>query len=222
MQTAAAIGFPDPQLKAGAIIQIQTEIELLSHALLLLWNPLYKNLFILSSDSLTDRLSSDFPNGMFWTEDENVSLIDEKIPDEWGTLALIWGITCPIRPIAFRSLQVFRSLMPVDLAQPLCHLPNTATSGQELNLHPFTVEMIITLSPVAKSGNADRALPLQLLSCAVACLSTPVEAEFLQLLDLLDCLLDKLDLNDPYDVEVLIANEPENFTGSGGFGLQSL
>ena len=96
------------------------------------------------------------------------------------------------------------------------------TSRQESNLHPFTVELIITLSSVAKSGNADRALLPQLFWCAVSCLSTPVEAEFLQLLDLLDCLLDKLDLNDPYDVEVLIANEPENFTGSGGFGLQSL
>ena len=40
MQTAAAIGFPDPQLKAGAIIQIKTETGLLSHALLLLWHPL--------------------------------------------------------------------------------------------------------------------------------------------------------------------------------------
>ena len=112
--------------------------------------------------------------------------------------------------------------MPADLAQPLCRLQNTVTSGQGQNLHPFTVELIITLSSVAKSGNADHALLLQLLSCAVTCLSTPVEAEFLQLLDLLDWLLDKLDLNDPYDVKVLIANEPENFTGSGGFGLQSL
>ena len=40
MQTAAAIGFPDPQLRAGAIIQIKTETGLLSHALLLLWHPL--------------------------------------------------------------------------------------------------------------------------------------------------------------------------------------
>ena len=182
-------------------------------------------------------------NGMFWTEDDNVSLIDEKmrtlctlvlqwlgplhpeLADEWGTLALIWGTTCSIRPIAFRSLQVFRSLMPkitqADLAQLLGRLSNTVAGVQEPNLHPFTVELIITLSSVAKSGNADRALLPQLFWCAVSCLSTPVEAEFLQLLDLLDCLLDKLDLNDPYVVEVLIANKPENLTG-GEFGLQPL
>ena len=145
-----------------------------------------------------------------------------ELADEWGTLALIWGITRSIRPTAFLSLQVFSSLTPADLAQLLCRLRNTVASGQESNLHPFTVELIITLSSIAKSGNADRALLLQPLWCAVACLSTPVEAEFLQLLELLDCLLGKLDLNDSYGIEVLIANEPENFTGSGGFGLQSL
>ena len=32
MQTAATVGFPDPQLKAGAITQFQTETRLLSHA----------------------------------------------------------------------------------------------------------------------------------------------------------------------------------------------
>ena len=31
----------------------------------------------------------------------------------------------------------------------------------------------------------------------------PLEAKFLQIIDLLECLLDKMDLNDPYTVDVL-------------------
>ncbi|KAI5120892.1 hypothetical protein M0805_002992 [Coniferiporia weirii] len=181
-------------------------------------------------------------NGLFWTEDDPISQISNRMshlcslvlqwleplqPDlanEWGSLALLWGTTCSIRPIAFRSLQIFRSLMPkvtqADLAQLLGRLSNTV-AAQESNLHPFTVELIITLGSVAKSDNLDISLLPQLYWCAVSCLSTPVEAEFIQLIDLLECLLDRLDLNDPYTTEVLLANKPENFI-DGAPGLQPL
>ncbi|THH08171.1 hypothetical protein EW145_g2882 [Phellinidium pouzarii] len=171
-------------------------------------------------------------NTLFWTEDDTIPQISNKMyylcslvlqwleplhPDlanEWGSLALLWGTTCSIRPIAFRSLQIFRSLMPrvsqADLAQLLGRLSNTV-AAHEPNLHPFTVELIITLTSVAKSGNLDPSLLPQLYWCAISCLSTPVEAEFIQLLDLLECLLDKLDLNDSYITEVLIANKPSDF-----------
>ncbi|EJD05495.1 uncharacterized protein FOMMEDRAFT_26405 [Fomitiporia mediterranea MF3/22] len=174
---------------------------------------------------------------LFWTEDDSSSHIAEKmrslcalvlqwlrplhpdLADEWGSLALLWGTTCSIRPIAFRSLQVFQSLMPrvsqADLAQLLGRLSNTI-AAQESNLHPFTAELIITLSSVVKSDNLDTSLLPQLYWCTVACLSTPVEVEFLELLDLLECLLDRLDLTDPYRTEVLVANKPEDFDGSPG------
>ncbi|KAL5476804.1 TAO3 [Sanghuangporus weigelae] len=172
---------------------------------------------------------------LFWTEDDSPSHIGEKmrglctlvlqwlsplhpdLADEWGSLALLWGTTCSIRPIAFRSLQVFRSLMPkitqADLAQLLGRLSNTI-AAQEANLHPFTVELIVTLSSVVHSDSLDLSLLPQLYWCTVACLSTPIEAEFLQLLEMLEYLLNRLDLNDSYVQEVLIANRPENFTGA--------
>ena len=169
---------------------------------------------------------------VFWTEDDTVSQISDKMrslcntvvqwlqplhPDlanDWGSLALFWGTTCSIRPIAFRSLQVFRSLMPKvtqsDLAQLLGRLSNTI-AAQEVNLHPFTVELLITLSSVVKSSNVDRTLLPQLYWCALACLSTPVEAEFQQLLDMLDSLMAQLDLKEQYTVQVLMANKPAGF-----------
>ena len=172
---------------------------------------------------------------LFWTEDDSPSEIGEKmrslctlvlqwlsplhpdLADEWGSLSLIWGTTCSIRPIAFRSLQVFRSLMPkitqADLAQLLGRLSNTI-AAQEANLHPFTVELIVTLSSVAQCGNLDSSLLPQLYWCTIACLSTPIEAEFFQLLAMLEALLDRLDLRDSYVQEVLMANRPENFTGT--------
>ncbi|KAH8116120.1 cell morphogenesis N-terminal-domain-containing protein [Phellopilus nigrolimitatus] len=181
-------------------------------------------------------------SSIFWTEDDTISQISDKmghlcslalqwleplypaLADEWGSLSLLWGTSCSIRPIAFRSLQIFRSLMPrvtqADLAQLLGRLSNTI-AALEPNLHPFTVELILTLRSVAKSGKLDSELLPQVYWCAVSCLSTPVEAEFLELIDLLECLLDRLDLSDPYIAEVLIANRPADFN-DGSSGLQPL
>ena len=181
-------------------------------------------------------------DAIFWTEDDATSQINDKIGyllsrvlgwlvplvnnlvDEWGSLALVWGTSCAIRPIAFRSLQIFRALLPrvsqQDLAHLIGRLSNTI-AAPEPNLHPFTAEMIITLASVAKSDNLDSTLLPQLYWCAVGSLSTPVEAEFIQIIDLLECLLDKMDLNDPYTVDVLSANKPSDFSNTSS-GLQPL
>lgn len=181
-------------------------------------------------------------DAVFWTEDDSTEQINDKIGhllslvlqwleplltnlvDEWGSLALVWGTSCAIRPIAFRSLQIFRALLPrvsqQDLAHLIGRLSNTI-AAPETSLHPFTVEMIITLRSVAKSGNLDVSLLPQLYWCAVGSLSTPVEAEFIQVIDLLECILDRLNLDDPYVVELLSANKPVEFR-DGASVLQPL
>lgn len=191
-------------------------------------------------DAMQDMERDD--KAIFWTEDDSVPQIGDKmttlcclvlrwleplhpiLADEWGSMALLWGTTCSIRPIAFRSLQIFRSLMPkvsqADLAQLLGRLSNTV-AAQEANLHSFTVELMLTLESVAKSENLDSTLLPQLYWCTISCLSTPVEAEFVQLLDLLDTLLDRLNFNDPYIIETLAANKPNHMSGNYS-GLQPL
>lgn len=181
-------------------------------------------------------------DNIFWTEDDSVPQIGDKmatlcclvlswleplhqnLADEWGSMALHWGNTCSIRPIAFRSLQIFRSLMPkvsqADLAQLLGRLSNIV-AAQEASLHSFTVELMLTLESVAKSENLDPTLLPQLYWATVSCLSTPVEAEYVQLVNLLDCLLDRLDLNDQYTAETLLANKPSHLSGNYS-GLQPL
>ena len=171
-------------------------------------------------------------DAVFWNEDEPNSVIAPKmeqlcsfviqwleplhptLADEWGSLSLVWGTSCSIRAIAFRSLQVFRSLLPrvtqADLAQLLGRLSNTV-AAKESNIQSFAVELILTLGSVARSGNVDASLLPTMYWCALACLSTPVETEFLQLIELLNCLLDKLDFNDAYTEEVLLAHKPSGW-----------
>jgi hypothetical protein len=181
-------------------------------------------------------------SNVFWSEEDPNTVICSKmahlcsvvlqllnplhptLADEWGSVSLIWGTSCSIRAIAFRSLQIFRALLPritqADLAQLLGRLSNTI-AAPETNIQSFAVELILTLGSVASSGNVDSSLLPTMYWCALACLSTPVEIEFLQLIELVNCLLDKLDLNDAYTEEVLLAHKPDDW-GASSVGLQSL
>jgi len=135
---------------------------------------------------------------------------------QWGSLALTWGTTCSIRPTAFRSLQLFRALMPrvkkADFALLLGRLSNTVASSED-NIQAFTTEIFHTINAVAKSTDLDKSLIPQAFWCACACLSTTVESEFSQTLNLLSSLLAKIDLDDSTTVEALLSHQPKGWNG---------
>ncbi|KAF9561441.1 hypothetical protein CPC08DRAFT_817717 [Agrocybe pediades] len=139
-----------------------------------------------------------------------------NLVSQWGSLALTWGTTCSIRATAFRSLQIFRALMPrvkkADFALLLGRLSNTVASSED-NIQAFTTEIFYTINAVAKSANLDKSLVPQAFWCACACLSTTVENEYAQTLDLLSSLLAKIDLDDPATVDSLLAQRPSGWNG---------
>lgn len=140
-----------------------------------------------------------------------------KLAKEWGSLALLWGTACSIRAIAFRSLQIFRALVPsatqTDLALLLGRLSNTIAAPDE-NIQSFTSELIQTLKSLALTEELDISLVPQMFWCACACLSTTVEAEFLQVVTLLESLLSRLDLKDENTVEFILSQQPPDWMGS--------
>ena len=175
-----------------------------------------------------------------WKEDENsaqsgpkmhwlcarlLSLLEPLHPglaQQWGSLALLWGTACTIRPIAFRSLQIFRALRPsatqADLALLLGRLSNTVADPDE-NIQLFTAELIQTLNVLVESEELDISLVPQMFWCACACLSTTVEVEFLQVVTFFDSLLSRLNLDDQNTVEFLLSQRPHDWKGSSS--LQS-
>ena len=177
---------------------------------------------------------------LLWTDDETNAQIEPKmqrlcaevlnlleplaphLTESWGSLALIWGTSCSIRAIAFRSLQIFRALMPpvtkADLSQLLARLSNTIAAPDTF-LQSFTSEIILTLIALAESSDLDSALLPLLFWCACACLSTTVEGEFGHILQLLHAVLAKVDLDDYHTAEHLISQRPPDWIGSAS--LQS-
>ncbi|KAL0571892.1 Cell morphogenesis protein PAG1 [Marasmius crinis-equi] len=172
---------------------------------------------------------------MFWKEDEKGSEIEEKVKwlssrvlifleplcpgirEHWGTLALEWGTSCSIRSVAFRSLQIFRALCPrvktLQLALLLGRLSNTISASDD-SVKSFSTEIILTLNSVVSSPSFDMALLPQIFWCACAALTTTIEQEFTEVLNLLQTILTKVDLDDPEVIEALISRRPMDWKGS--------
>lgn len=174
-------------------------------------------------------------NSMYWKDDESSSDSEPKMKwlssriihhlgplcpqlvDNWGSLTLNWGTTCSIRATAFRSLQIFRALMPQvkqsDLAVLLGRLSNTIAASDE-NIQSFTSEILLTVTALTTVGDVDWSLLPQIFWCACASLSTGIQKEFVHALALLESLLRKIDLDDHDTVELLLSQQPLDWQGS--------
>jgi hypothetical protein len=168
-----------------------------------------------------------------WSEQDPESIVLEKmktlcrrtlalveplfptIAAQWGSLALTWATGCAVRTIAFRSLQLFRAILPPvtrdDLGILVGRLSNTI-AGEDEQLQSYSVEILTTLTALCSSSIDPKLLP-QLFWCACACLSTTVEQEFVHATALVNVLLDLLDLDDPSVENLLISQRPSDWTG---------
>lgn len=172
---------------------------------------------------------------MYWKDDESGAECEPKmkwlssrvlhhleplcpsLAEHWGSLTLSWGTACSIRGTAFRSLQIFRALLPrikqSDLAVLLGRLTTTISAPDE-NIQSFTSEMLLCITALTSAGDVDWTVLPQIFWCASACLSTIVEKEFSEVLTLLDSLLSKIDFDDARSVELLLSNRPRDWQGS--------
>ncbi|VDC07396.1 unnamed protein product [Peniophora sp. CBMAI 1063] len=139
-----------------------------------------------------------------------------NLRQQWGSLAVLWGTSCSIRAIAYRSLQLFRALMHTstqnDMALLLGRLSNTVAATDE-HVQAFSTELLQTLTSLTSCDRGDTSLLPQIFWCACACLSTTVEDEFLKVLALLDAVLGRLNLDDPATVQAVLSQSPLDWVG---------
>ena len=160
-----------------------------------------------------------------WLAAQVVSLLEPlnpKLSEKWGSKALQWAIQCSMRPIAVRSLQFFRSVMPKFRQQDLGMLLGRLSiniADEDTGVQKFNKDIILTLTAMAKSPTLDISLLPQFFWAAVACLSTTVESEYQHTLSLLEVVLDRIDLDDPFTAELLVSQRPPEWKGAAS--LQS-
>jgi hypothetical protein len=154
-----------------------------------------------------------------WLSQKVLALLEPLCPtllSQWGSLALKWATGCPVRAIALRSLHIFRAISPTvtkdDVGTLVGRLANHIADPEE-QMQSYIVDVLVTLTALAASPKLDLELLPQLYWCAVACLSTPMEQEFVQTTTFMDALLDRLDLDDPMMSELLLSQRPTDWKG---------
>ena len=148
-----------------------------------------------------------------------LEILEPFYPDirhEWGALAVDWGTSCPDRQLACRSFQLFRVLSPEVtprmLADMIGRLSNTLADSTAGN-NAFCQELLWGFCSIVRSMEGENLLAFpQLFWTAAACLSTTVEEEFAIAIDLLTLILDRLDLDNPDVVEILLENQPPSWS----------
>ncbi|KAI9374728.1 cell morphogenesis N-terminal-domain-containing protein [Aspergillus egyptiacus] len=154
------------------------------------------------------------------------SLAYEGIADLWAKEALNWATSCPVRHLACRSFQVFRSISSsLDsrmLADMLARLSNTIAAHEEADYRTFSMEILTTLKIIISSRAPEDLLRYpQLFWTTCACLGTIHETEFIESIGMLEKFLDRVNLAEPGVVAELISGQPPKW--EGGFdGIQVL
>ena len=146
-----------------------------------------------------------------------LSPLQPRLRQQWGELALTWATSCPIRHLACRSFQVYRVLGPRInarmISDTLARLSSTIASSSR-EIQSFNLEVVRTFTAIVqKMTSSEASNHPQLFWCTVACLSTPYEEEFAEVIELLSHVLDKFNLSDAEVVSQLVAIRPAEWTG---------
>ncbi|EIW69507.1 hypothetical protein TREMEDRAFT_10419, partial [Tremella mesenterica DSM 1558] len=140
-----------------------------------------------------------------------------RVRQQWGEMALMWATSCPIRHLACRSFQIFRVLTPKlsarMLSDTLARLSSTIASASK-EIQSFNREVLRTFASLTQSLSSNEMSNYpQIFWCATACLTTPFEDEFMEVIELLSHVLDKTNLSDPSVVQHLLSFRPSDWVG---------
>uniref|UniRef100_V5F0T5 Fry-like conserved protein n=1 Tax=Kalmanozyma brasiliensis (strain GHG001) TaxID=1365824 RepID=V5F0T5_KALBG len=163
------------------------------------------------------------PKNLLTTANDTLSLIEpffEVFRQDWGSVALTWAASNPIRHMACRSFQVFRALQPSVtpnmMITILGRLADTV-SDHKPEVHRFTLEVLYALNLVVKHCESfNREFLAQTWWATLACLSTVNEAEFAESASILESLVDRLDIGSADVIAFLVQRCPEGWEGDVG------
>lgn len=172
------------------------------------------------SNGKTDEGESSVPPSMEHLTTGVVQTFEIAFPgikEQWGRLSLTWATSCSVRHLACRSFQVFRCILTsLDqnmLGEMLVRLSNTI-ADEDAEIQIFAMEILTTLKTlIAKLDPEKLATFPQLFWTTCACLDSINEREFLEAVDMLDHLLDKLDFENPAVRKLLYDGQPARWDG---------
>ncbi|KAK3379977.1 cell morphogenesis protein-like protein [Lasiosphaeria ovina] len=172
------------------------------------------------SNGKVDGRDNNVPPSMEYLTAEVVKTFELTFPgikDKWGRLSLTWATSCPVRHLACRSFQIFRciltSLDHLMLSDMLVRLSNTI-ADEDAEIQTFSMEILTTLKTLIAKLDAEKLLTFpQLFWTTCACLESINECEFLEAVEMLNELLDKVDFHSPSVRRLLFEGQPLKWDG---------
>ncbi len=150
------------------------------------------------------------------------------VPDlreQWSHVSLTWATTCAVRHIACRSFQLFRSLLTYldqSMLKDMLHRLSNTISDETSDIQGFSMQILMTLHTVTTELDSEKLIDFpQLFWTSVACLSTVCEQEFIEVLNILEKFVSKIDLDTAETVSCLISTFPAEWEGKFD-GIQPL
>ncbi|SCV05454.1 LANO_0H07844g1_1 [Lachancea nothofagi CBS 11611] len=141
----------------------------------------------------------------------------ENLQIDWQNIALKWATTCPVRHVACRSFQVFRSLLTFldkQMLRDMLHRLSNTVSDDNPEIQGFAMQILMTLNAVTAELSPAKLIDFpQMFWALVACLSSVHEQEFVEVLSSLTKFVSKIDLDSPDTVQCLIATFPSSWEG---------
>lgn len=146
------------------------------------------------------------------------ALTHSNIHEQWAKVTLAWATSCSVRHLACRSFQIFRcilaSLDQPMLADMLARLSNTI-ADEAPEVQTFSMEILATLKIIIGALEpADVIKYPQLYWVTSACLNTVNECEFIEALSMLETLLNRVNLEDPAVIKLLLEAKPGRWQGA--------
>lgn len=180
------------------------------------------------SNGNVDDHDNKVPPSMEYLTTEVVKTFQVTFPaikEQWGRLSLTWATSCPVRHLACRSFQVFRCVLTsIDqymLGDMLARLSNTV-ADEDPEIQSFSMEILTTLKTLLVKLDSDRLLTFpQLFWTTCACLESINEREFLEAVEMLNELVNKLDFRSPNVRRIIAEGQPERWDGQFD-GIQPL
>lgn len=177
--------------------------------------------------SLKDKNSIRSPKNMDLLIKNIITIFStfDTLQSGWERTALKWATTCPMRHVACRSFQIFRSLLTCldqDMLRDILHRLSNTISDENIGIQDFSMQILIALNSITEKLDAEKLIDFpQLFWSMVACLSSVHEQEFTEVLSTLSKFVSKIDLDSPDTVQCLIATFPSNWEGKFD-GLQQI
>ena len=148
-----------------------------------------------------------------------------NIQNDWQRISLKWATTCPVRHIACRSFQVFRSLLSFldqEMLRDMLHRLSNTIADDNPDIQGFAMQILMTLNAImAELDPTDLISFPQLFWSIIACMSSIHEQEFIESLSCISKFISKIDLDSADTVQCLVATFPSNWEGRFD-GLQKI